>query len=110
MLYVLLFTLISGTIASLLFFLIYKRHLKQNGTIQEKSFVMNAPKIFGSINILLGIILGIYFIINPSAFSSDVAMPSNKIILLLSHIFFSYFYFFALPLSIKNWLKWLEFA
>jgi hypothetical protein len=51
---------------------------------------------------LLGIIFGIWFIANPSAFSADIQMSENKIILVLSHIFFTYFYVFALPLSIAS--------
>jgi hypothetical protein len=102
MVYLLIFTIISGAIVSFIFFLIYKRHIKKFGTIQEKSFTMNAPKIFGSINILLSLVFGLWFIVNPSMFSSDIQMPKNKIILILSHIFFTYFYVFASPLSIAS--------
>jgi hypothetical protein len=101
MLYLILFTLISGVIASFLFFLIFKRHIRKNGNVKEKSFIVNAPKIFGTINIILAVVFGIWYVSNPSAFSQNEPV-NNKIVFILLSIFFTYFYVLALPLSIGS--------
>jgi hypothetical protein len=101
MIHLITFTVVAGTIASFVFFFVYKRHIKKNGTLKEKSFTRNAPKIFGSINLILALFFGIWFIINPSAFSQSEAIDS-KMLLILSHIFYTYFHIFALPFSIGS--------
>jgi hypothetical protein len=101
MLHLITFTVVAGTIASLVFFFVYKRHIKKNGTLKEKSFTRNAPKIFGSINLILALFFSIWFIVNPSAFSQSEAID-NKMLLVLSHIFYTYFHIFALPLNIGS--------
>ena len=101
MLYLISFTVVAGTIASLVFFFAYKRHIKKNGTLKEKSFTKNVPKIFGSINIVLVLLIGIWFIVSPSGFSQSEAVD-NKMLLILSHIFYTYFHILALPLNIGS--------
>ena len=101
MLYLIPFTLISGALVSLLFIFIFKRHIKKNGNVKEKSFTINTPKIFGTINIILAVIFGIWYISNPSSFSQNESVDSKIAFILLS-IFFTYFYVLALPLSIGS--------
>lgn len=99
MLYLISFTIVAGAIASLAFFLVYKRHIKKNEMFKEKSFIMNASKVFGSINIIIALFLGVWYAINPTAFSQDTTI-NNKIAFVLMSIFSVYFYIFALPLNI----------
>jgi glycerol uptake facilitator-like aquaporin len=101
MVYLILFAIFGGTIASLVFLLIYKRHIKKYDTIKEKSFIINSPKIFGTINLILALVFGIWFIINPSVFSQNETIE-NKIVYILFSIFAMYFYVLALPLSIGS--------
>lgn len=101
MLYLVLFTLISGVIASVLFLFIFKRHIKKNRSVKEKSFTINAPKIFGTINIILVAVFGIWYVLNPSAFSQNEPI-NNKLVFILLSIFFTYFHVLALPLSIGS--------
>jgi hypothetical protein len=101
MLYLIVFTILAGLIASLVFFLIYKRHVKKYGAVKEKSFTLNAPEIFGSINIILAVVFLVWYIVNPDAFSADTTIE-NKILYILFSIFAAYFYIFAMPLSIAS--------
>ena len=101
MVFLVLFTVFGGAIASLVFFFIYKRHIKKYGTVKEKSFTINAPKIFGTINIFLVLVFGLWFVINPSHFSQNETID-NKIVFILFSIFVMYFYVLALPLSIGS--------
>ena len=101
MLYLILFTLIAGAIASFLLLFIFKRHIKKNGNVKEKSFTINAPAIFGTINIILAIIFGIWYVSNPSAFSQNEPVD-NKVLFILLSIFFTYFHILSLPLSIGS--------
>lgn len=102
MLYLTSFAVITGTIASFAFFLVYKRSVKKMGNrLMKKSFIMKTPKIFGSINIFLAVFFGIWFIVNPSAFSQDTSID-NKVVFILLSIFYTYFYILALPLSIGS--------
>lgn len=101
MFYLILFTIIAGAIASLAFYFLYKRHINKNGLIKEKSFIMIAPKIFGSINTLLALFFGIWYVIDPTAFSQGETID-NKIVFVLVSILYIYFYIFALPLNIGS--------
>jgi hypothetical protein len=101
MLFLVLFAVIGGSLASLIFFLIYKRHIKKNGTVKEKSFTLNAPKIFGTVNIILAIVFLVWYIIKPEAFSENATIE-NKIFYISFSIFAMYFYIFAMPLSIAS--------
>ena len=101
MLFLISFTIISGAVASFLFILIFKRHIKKNGNVKRKSFIINAPKIFGTINFILMVVFGIWYVSNPSAFSQNEPVD-NKIIFILLSVFFTYFYVLALPLSIGS--------
>jgi uncharacterized membrane protein len=101
MLYLITFSVVAGSIASVVFFFVYKRHIKKNDTLKEKSFTKNAPKIFGSINFILALFIGIWLIINPLAFSQSETVD-NQMLLILSHIFYTYFHIFALPLNIGS--------
>ena len=101
MLYLIIFTIISGAVASFLFLFIFKRHIKKNGNIKEKSFIINAPKIFGTINFILAVVFGTWYVLNPSAFSQNEPV-NNTIVSILLSIFFTYFHVLALPLSIGS--------
>jgi hypothetical protein len=96
-----IFAIITGAIASFLFIFILKRHIRKNGTVKEKSFIINVPKIFGTINIILAVVFGIWYIINHSAFSQNEQI-GNMFVLVFLHIFFTYFHILALPLSIGS--------
>jgi hypothetical protein len=101
MLYLILFTFISWAVVSFLFVFIFKRHVKKNGNVKEKSFIVNVPKVFGTINIMLAIVFGIWYVSNPSAFSQNEPID-NKIVFILLSIFFTYFHVLALPISIGS--------
>jgi hypothetical protein len=101
MLYLLIFTVITGSIASFAFFYVYKRHIRKNGVFKEKTSIKNIPKLFGTVNIMLALFFGIWFVINPSAFAHNEAIDSIIAIILL-HILFTYFHVLALPLSIGS--------
>jgi len=101
MLYLILFTLIAGAAVSFLFRFIFKRHIKKNGNVKKKSFTINAPAIFGTVNIILAIVFGVWYVSNPSAFSQSEPID-NKIVFILLSIFFTYFHVLALPLSVGS--------
>jgi hypothetical protein len=96
-----LYITITGVIIGSIFFLVYKRHLKKNNVVKEKSFTLNAPKIFGTINIIIAFVFLVWYILDPEAFSASVVIE-NKFLFILSSIFFMYFYILAIPLSIAS--------
>lgn len=101
MLYLIVFAIVTGAIASFIFFTIYKKHIKKYETIKEKSFLVNAPKIFGTINCIISLVFGIWYSMNPSAFSENQTIDSTVVYILMT-IFFIYFHILALPLSIGS--------
>jgi hypothetical protein len=98
------FTVIAGIIASYVFYFIYKRHINKNGIIKEGSLIINAPKIFGSINIILSLIFVIWRIVTISAFTKIEIIDTKVIIFSIISLVLRYLYLFypilALPLSI----------
>jgi hypothetical protein len=101
MLYLSLFAVILGALFSGLFLFILKRHKKKNEDVKKRSFIINAPVIFGTINIIIILVIGIWYILNPGIFSKNVQIK-NQFLLILSHIFYTYFYILAMPLSIGS--------
>lgn len=92
MLYMILFTIIGGGVASILARLLYKKFRGGNK-------IHYVPYIFGVINLLLSSLFMIWFIVNPDAFSSDAVIESQVVYVLFT-IFATYFYICALPISI----------
>jgi hypothetical protein len=98
------FTIIAGIIVSYVFYFIYKRHIHKNGIIKEESFMISAPKIFGSINIILLLIFVLWRIVTISAFTEIEIIDTKVIIFSIIYWVLTYLYSFypilALPLSI----------
>jgi hypothetical protein len=99
MVFLIPFTIFAGTIVSLVFLFVYKKHIKKHGTVMEKSFTANAPKIFGTVNVFLSLAIGIWYIANPSAFAQEGGID-NRIAFVVLSIFYTYFHVLALPISI----------
>jgi hypothetical protein len=99
MVFLIPFTVITGAVASLAFFFIYKRHIRKHGMVKEKSFTINAPKIFGTANVILALAIGIWYIVDLTAFAQEGGID-NRIAFAALSIFYTYFHILALPISI----------
>lgn len=95
------YCIVGGTIAFGLYYFLYRRTEKKPGMVQQSSFVVKAPLVFGWINALLGAAFLLYYTIAPAAFSPDTTF-SSLLALVMMTIFSSYFYYLAMPVSIGS--------